>query len=471
MQFFSFLHFFYLNIKPNLKHFSFFLNIYLISKNSNEMTNHTNLNEQAAANLMPPPPLPPMQYMNYYSNVYVPPGAAGAYPAPLDLNSIANWPQAMVAAQMAMSAVANDQMPMTYINPAGYPTAAADMSAQSYEQFGFYPPTIIGYDYNPGLWTAAAAAAAAAQNSSQSVTTSPVLTVQQTNSTNDTTSKWFSMVPEMGGPAAAPVQPAQISPIDSYQVNNSNSYRSYKQNNSSQYYNNGNTNNKNNYYNNYYNPNKLESDFGLLNMNEAKNSKNRLSSSKYNNNSNQTNKYQMTNSNSKRYNNNYSYSNNTNNQIESNSCGLEIQNDANIEAKPFVNDMCQIDANNQSNYYKSDSKTWASIVGHNQLVDSSNLSYQVNSGSSESNSNIQFTTPQIDSAPEQEHQSTSDFSSYMLPDTNYKSNLYKSRKYQNNYHSQQQQQHQIDDFNLNNGAFPPICAISKKNYYNSKFLN
>lgn len=434
------------------------------------------------------------QHMPYYYP-YIQAAATGQYPSSLDLNSAAGWPQAMAAAAMAMAA-ANDPMTVAaYMNAAGY---QPDLASQ-YDQFSFtYPPTFsygygnptIDYTHNPAIpqaiWTAT-------PSTNPSVPTSPV----QQSASENMSSLSVQHTNDLGS------SQAQLSPIDGYQTSG------YRGNNYSGRQNIGNTMNntnsangntyqkqnyynsqKNNYYNNsngYYGTNKLENDFNSISLNESKalNKNTNRPSSRYNS----SQKY----SNSKRYNNN-GY-NNYNNYYNNNNNNANGNYDANDENEPVVanganeyesnntlsnsesekvllNDLNDMTVNNNNENVdglaKSDSKTWASIVGHpqyQQKLNNKQRAYQTTDSSSTTMPNSESTT--ISQQAQKQENQENNFSSYRPSSENYNNynkNAFKPRKYNyynnNNYNQNQEQQSQIIEFNLNNGAFPPINSNS-----------
>lgn len=147
--------------------------------------------------LQPPPQLQqqPHQIPTYYYPSPYMPNYPGGAPPQLDLNSAANWSQAMAAATMAMSAaVSNDPMSIAAYM-AGYQPQQPPEGVPNYSDpftFGQFTPA-FGFGYQPGgeyqpgaqngisngqgqIWTGGSPVLNPVTGM---VNTSPVLTMQQ----------------------------------------------------------------------------------------------------------------------------------------------------------------------------------------------------------------------------------------------------------------------------------------------------
>jgi hypothetical protein len=373
------------------------------------------------------------------------------------------------AVLMATACGNADQMAMAaYMN---YPPA--DLAPQYQDQFtyGFTPAYSFGYNSaeylpvsgataNPTLWTPAAAAATFVP-----ATTSPLTQNKNGNELNGVSSSTStsSSLPVQQDPALIAQHmndlQQQISPVYSAPHN---SYKQHYHQMSG-----GHQHHYRNSYNNdymgrqapplplqYYRYNKQNgyydefgSSFGFDSQNGKQNSykTNRSSKNKYNGSSNSKPSY-----------------------TAGSNDGNEFKNSSQNE---FVNTDLMVGGNEQSSaaLSKSDSKTWASIVGY-QNGSQVQQQPQPNKSTSPSNSAVSSSSNQQQQEQQTEFQAQQT-QSYNNSNNNYK-NAYPSRnkpfkKYQkqsfnnNNNNNNQEAQQQYVEFNLNNGAFPPISINCK----------
>lgn len=450
-------------------------------------------NEQSSAQLVAPHQHQlahhPQPYLNYYP-----------YPnVPLDVNTAASWPQAMAAATMAMATACGNADPLAVAAYMNYPPPDLAAAVQYQDQFtyGFTPAYSFGYntaDYapvsgatpNPTLWTPAAAAATFVPS-----TTSPLNQAKPASDAVSSSTSTSSSVPVQQDPLLIAqhmndLSAQQISPVYAPQS-------TYKQ-----HYHQHNGNGHHHYRNSY------NSDVSYMNRLAAQQQSLvpaplPLQYYHYNNNPKQNGyydefssfQYDGQSSGAKMSSYKRSAKNKSNYSAKQNAAGhaQSTTNEfKNSNTNEFVNTelMSSEEMSNGSGgsgaLAKSDSKTWASIVGvqnksqngpGQQQQQPQQQQQQPNKSTSPSNSAASSSSNQ----QQQTEQQPTQFQSYngnyknAYPSRNKPFKKYSKQSFNNNNNSNTNQEaQQYVEFNLNNGAFPPISINCKFFFFFLEFF-
>ena len=447
-------------------------------------------NEQTSAQLVAPHQHQlaqhhPQPYLNYYP-----------YPnVPLDVNTAASWPQAMAAATMAMATACGNADPLAVAAYMNYPPP--DLAAVQYQDqftYGFTPAYSFGYntaDYapvsgaapNPTLWTPAAAAATFVPS-----TTSPLNPAKPASDAVSSSTSTSSSVPaqqdplliaqhmnDLGAQQISPVYAAQSTYKQHYHQLNGNGHHHYRNSYNSdvsymnrlaaqqqslvaaplplQYYHYNSNPKQNGYYDEF-------SSFQY----EGPSSGAKMSNYKARSAKNNKPSYSAKQSAAAAAAAAAGHAQSTSNEFK-NSNTNEFVNTELMSSEEMSNGSAGSGA-----LAKSDSKTWASIVGVQNKSQNGPGQQQQQQQQQQPNKSTSPSDSAASSSSNQQLQAEQQPTQFQAYNGNYK-NAYPSRnkpfkKYSkqsfNNSNSNQEAQQYVE-FNLNNGAFPPISINCKFN--------